>query len=105
MATIQGRAPPAGGSPAGTLYETTPDRENGVRAGLKVSGRNAQNLATALPSDNFCFLTGVAGRFHNESDAVFIDRNDGRQTLRAPTPFSKDRNPGGVAQCVQLDRP
>ncbi|MGV3625149.1 MAG: hypothetical protein ACO1OB_30295 [Archangium sp.] len=106
-ALIEGGRTASGAPPAGTVtIPTINSTAYGVSAQIDYVTRDAVNMAADLSSTNaFCFFTGVSGHFYNRTDRAWVDRSDGRRTLRTATPLIKDRNPGAQAQCVLFDSP
>lgn len=96
---------PASGPPSGGEITTTTTTTRGVNAGFIFPARLLNRLARPLPSGNFCFVTGLNGRYFNTSDWSRIDGSDGFVTLRVSTPRDKDRNPGITVQCAAFDHP
>jgi hypothetical protein len=67
--------------------------------------RDTSGASRDLEENGFCYLTGVSGKFFNVNDSVLIDTSDGFSTLKSNTITSRDRNPGGYAQCLRYDLP
>ncbi|MFT3713546.1 MAG: hypothetical protein QM817_38305 [Archangium sp.] len=91
---------PASGPPSGGEITT----REGRHAGFEYPFRNLNFVSAPLPSGQFCFATGINGRYFSTADWTRIDNSDGFTTLVSSTPLAKDRNPGMTVQCAAFDR-